>query len=160
MVAKCLVAESRGTSKGGLEWPYWMTDMVVEMLTNRTPPNSISPNILSICRHISPNHDLVRELPGKSLLRECRSVLAVHTKTLGVSQIAGSTEMIEHKSDETSRRGVTFGNSIVRISSQCSRVQERRTSFGHRRQGFNHRRTSKRHRTHLCGRSRDPPPLA
>ena len=90
--------------------------MVVEMLTNRTPPNSISPNILSMCCHISPNHDLVRELPGKSFLRECRSVLAVHTKTLGASQIAGSAEMIEHKSDETSRRGVTFGNSIVRIA--------------------------------------------
>ena len=49
-------------------------------------------------------------------MNACRSVLAVHAKTLGASQIPGSAEMIEHKSDETSRRGVTFGNSIVRIA--------------------------------------------
>ena len=49
-------------------------------------------------------------------MRQCRSVLAVHTKTLGASQIAGCKEMLEHKSDETSQRGVTFGDSIVRIA--------------------------------------------
>ena len=37
-------------------------------------------------------------------------------KTLGASQIAGCKEMLEQKSNETSRRGVTFGNSIVRIA--------------------------------------------
>ena len=93
-----------------------MTDLVIELLTNRTPPNSISPIILSVCRHISPKYDLVRELPGDSFTHECRSVLAVHTKTLGAFQIAAAAEWIEHKSDETSRRGVTFGNSIVRIA--------------------------------------------
>ena len=90
--------------------------MVIEMLTHRTPPNSISPIIIAICSHISPKYNLVRELPGESFAHECRSVLAVHTKTLGASQIAGAAEWIEHKSDETSRRGVTFGNSIVRIA--------------------------------------------
>ena len=49
-------------------------------------------------------------------MRQHRSVLAVHTKTLGAFQIAGCKEMLEHKSDETSRRGITFGNSIVRIA--------------------------------------------
>ena len=90
--------------------------MVLEMLTNRTPPNSITPNILTVCKLVSPSYDIVKELPGDRLLRQCRSVLAVHTKTLGASQIAGCKEMLEHKSDETSRRGVTFGNSIVRIA--------------------------------------------
>jgi len=90
--------------------------MVIEMLTHRTPPNSISPIIIAVCSHISPTYNLVRELPGESFTHECRSVLAVHTKTLGASQIAGAAEWIEHKSDETSRRGVTFGNSIVRIA--------------------------------------------
>ena len=110
------VAKSSRTSNGGVEWPYWVTDMVLEMLTNRTPPNSITPNILTVCKLVSPNYDIVKELPGDRLLRQCRSVLAVHTKTLGASQIAGCKEMLEHKSDETSRRGVTFGNSIVRIA--------------------------------------------
>ena len=116
IVAKCAVTDSRGTPKGGLEWPHWVTDLVIELLTNRTPPNSISPIILSVCRHISPKYDLVRELPGDSFTHECRSVLAVHTKTLGAFQIAAAAEWIEHKSDETSRRGVTFGNSIMRIA--------------------------------------------
>ena len=42
--------------------------------------------------------------------------LPVHTKTLGAFQIAVAAEWIEHKSDETSRRDVTFGNSIVQIA--------------------------------------------
>ena len=111
-----IVSKSRRTSKGGLEWPYWVVDMMIEMLTNRTPPNSITPNILTVCKLVSPNFDIVKELPGDRTLRQSRSVLAVHTKTLGASQIAGCKEMLEHKSDGTSRRGVTFSNSIVRIA--------------------------------------------
>ena len=86
------------------------------MLTNRTPPNSISLTILSVSGHISSKYDLVCELPGETFLHECRSVLAVHIKTLGAFQIAGAAEWIEHTSDETSRRGVAFGNSIVQIA--------------------------------------------
>ena len=116
IVAKCSVADSCDISKVGLDWPHWVTGLVVEMSTNHTPSNYISPIILSVCRHISPKYDLVRELPGETFTHECRSVLAVHTKSLGAFQIAAAAEWIEHKSDKTSRRGVTFDNSSVRIA--------------------------------------------
>ena len=111
-----IVSKSRWTDNGGLEWPYWVTDMVLEMLTQRTAPNAIAPNILTVCKLVSPNFDIVKELPRERFLRQSRSILAVHTKTLRAFQIAGCKEMLEHKSNDTSRRGITFGNSIVKIA--------------------------------------------
>ena len=59
-----IVAKSCRTSNGGLEWLYWVTDIALEMLTNRTPPNLIAPNILTVCKLVSPNYDILKELPG------------------------------------------------------------------------------------------------
>ena len=105
-------------SGGGLQWSDWVTDIVLEMLSHRTPPESIPANILAVGRLISPNYNIVESVPSINFVRNCRSVLAVETKTLGAAKIAGAVKVLEHHSDDTSRRGVSFGNSILRIATE------------------------------------------
>ena len=58
-------------------------DMVLELLSHRTPPESIPANILTVCRIVSQSYDIVDALPGINYARKCRSTLVVETKTLG-----------------------------------------------------------------------------
>ena len=44
--------------------------------------------------------------------------LVVETKTLGAAKIAGAVKLLEHHSDDTSRPGAGFGNSILRIANK------------------------------------------
>ena len=82
------------------------------------PPESIPANILTVCRLICPNYDVVIELPSSKFVRECRCVLAVQTKILGAYQIARAPRLIMHHSDDTSRRGITFGNSGTQLEDE------------------------------------------
>ena len=102
-------------SRGGQEWPEWVTDICLEMLSHRTPPESIPANIMTICKLISPNNNIVQELPGVDWVRKCRSIMVVETKTLGAMQIAAADATVGHHADDTSRRGKGFGNCIVRV---------------------------------------------
>ena len=68
---------------GGQQWSEWVTNMVIKLLTHRTPPESITSNILTVCRLVSPNNNIVGSLPGIDFFHKCQSVLAVETKTLG-----------------------------------------------------------------------------
>ena len=112
---------ARESGKGGHQWSTWVTQMVLEMLLLRTPLKSISANILTVCKLICPNYDIVKELPGSKFVRECRGVLTVETKTLGAYQIARAPKLIMHNSDDTSRRGITFGNSSSKIEDERGR---------------------------------------
>ena len=109
---------SRAAGKGGHQWSTWVTQMVLEMLSHRTPPESIPANILTVCSLICPDYDIVKELPSSKFVLECRTVLAVETKTLGAYQIARASRLIMHHSDDTSRQGITFGNSISKIEDE------------------------------------------
>ena len=92
--------------------------MVIELLTHRTPPESISANILTICKLVSPTNNIVISLPSLTFVHKCRSILAVETKMLGAYRIAKAVKVLEHHSNDTSRRGVSFGNSIMRIATE------------------------------------------
>ena len=92
-----------------------MTDICLEMLSHRTPPESMPANIMTICKLISPNNNIVQELPGVDWVRKCRSIMVVETKTLGAMQIAAAEATVGHHADDTSRRGKGFGNCIVRV---------------------------------------------
>ena len=88
------------------------------MLSHRTPPESIPANILTVCRLICPTYDIVIELPSSKFVLDCRSVLAVETKTLGAYQIARAPRLITHHNDDTTRRGITFGNSGTQLEDE------------------------------------------
>ena len=100
---------------GGQQWSEWVTDMVIEWLTHCTPPESITANILTVCRLVSPNNNIVGSLPGVDFVHKCRSVVAVETKTLGGYRITKAVKVLDNHSDDTYRRGVYFGNSILKI---------------------------------------------
>ena len=60
-------------SGGGLQWSEWVTNIVLEMLSHRTPPESIPANILAADRLISPNYDIVESVPRIIFVQNCRS---------------------------------------------------------------------------------------
>ena len=103
-------------STGGLQWSEDITRMVLEMLSHRTPPSCIAPNILTVARTIYPNRDIVFELPGVSFIRHCRSVLSYLTKLLAAFLLAKAPKYLEFHLDGTSRRQITMNNAIVRIA--------------------------------------------
>ena len=73
---------------GGLTWPMFVVEIILELLSHRTPPSCIAANILSISSLLNPNYNVVEELPATNYIRECRSVLGYITKTLAVFQLA------------------------------------------------------------------------
>ena len=60
-------------SRNALQWSEWVTGIVLEMLSHRTPPESIPANILAVGRLISPNYDIVESVPRIIFAQNCRS---------------------------------------------------------------------------------------
>ena len=106
--------------KGGRGvWEEWFLQMILEMLVHRTPPSCIAANILTIANSLHPNCDAVQALPCVSVVRECRSVLLVTTKTLAAYQLALVPEYLQHHSDGTERRQIKMESSILRIATDA-----------------------------------------
>lgn len=99
---------------GGLQWDWQMRQMVLEMLSHRTPPTCIAPNILTVAEMICPS--IVHELPGVSFMRGCRSELAFFTKLCATYELGWADTYLEHHSDGTQRRQISMQNSIIRIA--------------------------------------------
>ena len=104
---------------GGKQWSEWVTDMVIKLLTYRTPPESIMANILMVCRLVSTNNNIVCSLPGVDFVHKYRSVLAVETKTLGGYRIAKAVKVFEHHSYDTPCRGLSFRKRILKIATKA-----------------------------------------
>ena len=49
---------------GGQQWSEWVTDIVIKFLTHRTPLESITANMLTVCRLVSPDNNIVGSLTG------------------------------------------------------------------------------------------------
>ena len=92
--------------------------MAIELLTRCTPLESITANILTVCRLVSPDNNIVGYLPDVDFVHKCRSILAIETKTLGGYRISKAVKVLEHHSDDPSRRGVSFVNSILKITTE------------------------------------------
>jgi len=59
------------------------------------------------------NKELVKELPGVSFTRECRSLLVVITKTLAAHHLAGLESWDQLCTDVTDRQQTEFENVVV-----------------------------------------------
>ena len=101
---------------GGREWDETTMQMIMECHSHRTPPESIQANIATLCSYISPNRDILKEMPSISFIRESRSALAVETLTLGAYQIAKASRIIANHSDGTRRRGISIDNNVIKIA--------------------------------------------
>ena len=104
---------------GGQKWSEWVNNMVIKLLTHRTPPESITANIMTVCRLVSTNNNIVGSLSGVDFVHKCQSVLAVEIKTLGGYRIAKAVEVLENHINDTSCRGVSFGNIILKIATEA-----------------------------------------
>ena len=129
-----------------------ITDMVIKLLTHRTPPESITVNILTGCRLVFPKNNIVGSLPGVDFVHKCRSVLAVETKTLGGYGIVNVVKVLEHHSYDTSRRGVSFGNIILKISTKAGYKNVALSSAIFAADGTAERGVDAIHRTFMEGR--------
>ena len=73
-------------------------------------------NILTVCRLGSLNNNIIGSLPGVDFFHKCQNVLAVETKTLGGYRMAKAVKMSDHHINDTSCQGISFSNSILKIS--------------------------------------------
>ena len=96
-------------------WSPIVTQLVVEMLANGTPPSAVSANILSVCKLLFPGAPIVRELPSIRFVRSCRTVLLHLAKTLAAYEIACTDVYEQLFTDGTTRRQTEFQNVVIGI---------------------------------------------
>ena len=104
---------TRNATRGGTpKWPSWVVEMVLELLSHRTPPACISANILTVASILFPDGKSVLELPSTSFVRECRTLLVHTTKTLAAYTL-GKVE----KYDQLFNDGTQRDKHLSRMSS-------------------------------------------
>ena len=101
--------------KGGA-WDEVITQLVVELLSHRTPPLSVCPNIVSVVQLLMPNTDIIKELPGNRFVRYCRTILAQVSQTLAAYNIAVADTLEQSHTDGTSVRQTAMQNFVVRAT--------------------------------------------
>ena len=101
---------------GGVEWNEATTQLVLELLAQRTPPSCVVPNILSVANILLPNYAAIEKLPGMNFVRRSRGTLAYLTKLIAAKDLAEAPVYIESHSDGTERRQTHLGNNIIRIA--------------------------------------------
>jgi len=111
------VWEQNDRKKGGRSiWEEWFVQMILEMLSHRTPPTCISANILTVAELLHPNNtDIVKQLPGITFIQDCRSIVTVVTKTIATYQLASVSEYKQLFTDGTSHRQTEIQNAVVGI---------------------------------------------
>ena len=102
--------------KGGVEWNESVTQLILEMLSHRTPPACISANIVSVAKVLLPHYDIIKEVPSVEFIRSCRGTLSYLTKLLAACELARAPVYLEQHADGTSRRQIEFYNNIIRIA--------------------------------------------
>ena len=103
--------------KGGRDvWPVWVTQMFLELLSHRVPPGKILACITSVANGIHPDGNVMKSSPCDRLMRDCRSILAVTTKTLAAHQLSLAPTYLQHHSDGTALRQTQLENVVVRIA--------------------------------------------
>ena len=117
LLPRQIIKVSRPTV-GGQQYSEWVTNMIIKFLTHRTPPESITADILTVCRLVSPNNNIVGSLTGVDFFHKWQSALAVETKTLGGYRISNAVKVVYHHRYETSHGGISFDNSILKIATE------------------------------------------
>ena len=100
--------------KGGTQaWPHHVVLLIMEWLSNRTPPSCIAANIVSLCSIIMPSADIALELPTTCYIRTVRSLLVVVTKTLAAYTVARVPRFHQIYTDGTTRRQTELINMLI-----------------------------------------------
>eukprot|EP00956_Cyclotella_meneghiniana_P021473 scaffold39185_cov65-Cyclotella_meneghiniana.AAC.1 len=100
----------KGTHK---EWLPHVDKLILEMLTNRTPPTCIQANLVAMAEVLCPGMNLVRELPSLKHIKDLRTTLYTVTKTLAAYRLADAKSWKQGHADETSRRQTSLLNFLM-----------------------------------------------
>ena len=115
IIQKIWIRNKNGKRGGALAWPHHVVLMIMEQLSNRTPPSCIASNILSMTAAIMPSavDDIVKQLPTTRFIRSVRSLLVVTTKTLAAYAVAKLPSFQQIFTDGTSRRQHELINVLI-----------------------------------------------
>jgi hypothetical protein len=97
-------------------WPVWVTQMFLELLSRRVFLVKIPAVIRSVANGIHPDGRAIGSSPCNRLMRDCRSVLGVTSKTLAANQLALAPKWIQHHSDGTALRQTQLENIVIRVA--------------------------------------------
>ncbi len=115
IIQKIWIRNKNGKRGGALAWPHHVLLMIMEQLSNRTPPSCIASNILSTTAAIMPSavDNIVKQLPTTRFVRSVRSILVVTTKTLAAYVVAKLPNFQQIFTDGTSRRQHELINVLI-----------------------------------------------
>lgn len=113
VIQKNWIRNKNGKRGGAGAWPHHVVVLILEWLSNRTPPSCIAANMLSMTKSIMPSADIVVQLPTTRYIQTLRSVLVVVTKTLAAYTVANLPEIAQAYTDATNRRQTEISNVVI-----------------------------------------------
>jgi len=99
---------------GGLLWPLYIWDLILEQLVSGTPPSSVSANIHAHVLKFSPCTKIT-ELPSIWTIHRARSVLLIVCQTLAAYRLVKAGKWAPPFTDATSRRQVSITNLLISV---------------------------------------------
>ena len=81
------------------EWLSHVDKLILEMLTNRTPPTCIQANLVAMAELLCPGMDVIKELPSLKHIKNLRTALYTITKTLAAYRLANAKSWKQGHSD-------------------------------------------------------------
>ena len=106
-----------------MEWNTVADKLILEWLSNRTPPLCICVNILSMAHTINPNAKVVKEIPCAKYIQNMHTVLSLVTKWLAGKMIGSSTKIKQLHTNGTSHKGTEVVNLICSILSHDNKLR-------------------------------------
>ena len=125
-----------GGTAGARVWPLWITQLIIEMLINGTPPSAIPPNIAAQAELSMPGKT-IDELPSEKYCKDMRAVLQVVVETLVAYRLAKANVWEQLFVDGTCRRQVAMQTLLIAVEEagmlkpllvSCSHILEGETS--------------------------------
>ena len=99
--------------RGGGKWPYWVTQVICELLVNGTPPSAVPLNLKTLYETLygcDPVHT-----PSVSYVRYCRVLIQVIGDTITALKLGAADNWKQIFFDATTRRQVPFQAVIVAL---------------------------------------------
>lgn len=99
------------------EWLPHVDKLILEMLSNRTPPTCVQANIYAAAKAMFPDFNIVTELPSLKHIKNMRTTLWLVTKTLAAYQIGNAKVLKQLHTDGTSRRQSSLIDVVIGLLS-------------------------------------------
>ena len=91
----------KGRHGGSHTWPLWMSQLVLEMLVNGTPPSAVPSNITSQIAIMNPDVK-IEDIPSISYVRKCCTILRIVGETLASYRLSKASNWQQMFTDGTS----------------------------------------------------------